>query len=390
MTPEEQKICGDVYLAESTFKQELLCWRDNSKGQGALCPPTCSKVVQDLGLECIKVGQALMNKVAKSAVEALNNGTALSADDEAFIGVMYMLHKQLTGVADGLNEPDVGEPVVSHLKNATEAYEKQFVGILESTAAYPLENLAEMTDNCLITKESTIDPTVAASYSLFHRSLAELFPDPLKKTCVDDTAFAGPDALKTSRLCLISKAGSHAWDVNDLGEEIACSPECVDYFVKATVDCELAEDDAKLQIADAFVGGQEPSPAEKKALLAWYDFISHADFNVTAKSENVTVENVIEHIKEDAASDVQGHEHAFLEDLKRTAEAGNRSDKSDYVKKCVTSTAGSASGPTAGSTAGLTTGPTAGSTTPMPGSSAVRVMSLGGTMGGVAFFAALL
>ena len=100
----------------------------------------------------------------------------------------------------------------------------------------------------------------AAKYAAFHAGLAQLYPEPLRTTCVDDTDFSSPGALAISMACK---------DSNENEELRDCTPECVKYFTDFGGDCELLEDAAKLQVVRAFNMGKLTSD-ETKALFAWY------------------------------------------------------------------------------------------------------------------------
>ena len=98
--------------------------------------------------------------------------------------------------------------------------------------------------------------------------IAAGFPDEIKEQCASITDFAKPASWSRSNACTKSK-GSRSWDAE-------CTPECIEYFEKSGVECELAEDAAKLQVAKALDAALEGAPMkgnDKKALFAWYRFI---------------------------------------------------------------------------------------------------------------------
>ena len=102
----------------------------------------------------------------------------------------------------------------------------------------------------------------AAKYAAFHAGLAQLYPEPLRTTCVDDTDFSSPGALAISMACK---------DSNENEELRDCTPECVKYFTDFGGDCELLEEAAKAQVASAYQRGQLTT-AETEALFAYYNY----------------------------------------------------------------------------------------------------------------------
>jgi hypothetical protein len=190
-------------------------------------------------------------------------------------------------------------------------------------------------------------PETAARYEALHKALvAAAFPEDIKEKCLDETEFTKPGSWARSNACTASK-GSRSWDTE-------CTPECVEYFEKAGVDCELAEDAAKLQVAKALEDALEGTPMSgpnKQALYAWYRF--YYSLYGFKDEEGVKVDTLVKHIQEEIASGESDSTVSFLNaELSEDAVAGYDSDnKANYIAKCVKTAGEAAIDSTPGSSA---------------------------------------
>lgn len=182
-------------------------------------------------------------------------------------------------------------------------------------------------------------PETSTRYQAMHAALiAAGFPDEIKEQCASITDFAKPASWSRSNACTKSK-GSRSWDAK-------CTPECIEYFEKSGIECELAEDAAKLQVAKALDAALEGAPMkgnDKKALFAWYRFIY--SLNGDEDEEGVKVDTLVDHIKEEIASgDVNSSTLKFFNtQLSDERRAGWESDsKAAHIAKCVKQSAGGA------------------------------------------------